>query len=231
MPARELPPPAARNRIDRESEDISAFPLAWPLGWPRSKHRTRARFGGTKVVQGTTTSWKQRRELTLAEGRDRLLDELDMLGAEQVVISSNARVRQDGELHGQQSNPIDPGAAVYFRLNRQPRVLACDRWDRLADNLAALAAHIQAIRGIDRWGVGSLEQAFAGYRALSAVGEKKPWWVMLGLRDKPAATARTTVEAKYHELMQRHHPDRGGNPNQAAEVTAAWMEARQAMDW
>lgn len=197
----------------------NAFPLAWPIGWPRAKYRSVAKFGA-KGGNG----W--RRALTTAEGRDRLYDELERLGARQVVVSSNAELRLDGTLRGDGGNPTDPGAACYFMLKGQPRVLATDHWTRLADNLAAIAGHIEAIRRIDRYGVGSMEQAFAGYRALAAIGERKPWWQVLGFKDRPAAVA---ARAKYEELMLQHHPDRGGNPNQAAEVNAAWTEARQEL--
>ncbi len=214
------------------TDDIDAFPLAWPVGWPRAKTRERAHFGAVAVRRNDSGStWKQRRELTLAEGRDRLLDQLGLMGVANIVISSNARVRRDGGLYSDQRNPDDPGAAVYFRMpdergHSQPRVLACDKWDRLADNLAALAAHVDALRGIDRYGVGSLAQAFAGYKALAAVGERPRWWQVMGFKQRPGATA---AEAKYLELMQMHHPDKGGNPNQAAEINAAWQEGREEM--
>jgi hypothetical protein len=207
---------------------VDAFPLAWPIGWPRAKHRARAKFGAVGTRSNDAGSrWKERRQLTMAEGRDRLRDELARLGARQVVISTNVQARQDGLLYASASNPSDPGAAVYFQLSGQPRVLATDRWDRLADNMAAIAGHIEAIRRIDRYGVGSMEQAFAGYRQLSAIGERKPWYVVMGFREPPKDPA--SARAKYEELMLRHHPDRGGNANQAAEVTAAWSEGRRAM--
>jgi hypothetical protein len=214
------------------TDDVDAYPLEWPVGWPRAKNRERARFGVVGVRRNDSGStWKQRREVTLAEGRDRLLEQLNMMGVANIVISSNARVRKDGGIYSDQRNPDDPGAAVYFRMpdergNAQPRVLACDKWDRLADNLAALAAHVEALRGIDRWGVGSLAQAFAGYKALTAVGERPRWWQVMGFKQRPGATA---AEAKYLELMQKHHPDKGGNPNQAAEINAAWQEGREEM--
>ena len=62
--------------------------------------------------------------------------------------------------------PDDPGVAVYFQLHDKERVLACDKWDTVADNIAAIAAHIDGIRRQDRYGVGTIDQAFAGYSAL-----------------------------------------------------------------
>lgn len=202
-----------------------AYPLAWPVGWRRTaaEERKRGRFGA--VVSGL------RRELSIAEGRDRLLDELDALGADAVVVSTNAPTRRDRRdgwvVSGSAANPKDPGAAVYFRLPDGPHVLACDRWDRLADNLAAIAAHVEALRGIDRWGVGSLAQAFAGYKALTAMGERPPWWRVLGFATEPRDLG--AVERRWRELIREHHPDAGGNQDQAADVNAAMSEARRVL--
>jgi DnaJ-domain-containing protein 1 len=35
-----------------------------------------------------------------------------------------------------------------------------------------------------------------------------------------------TIRAAYRELAIVHHPDRGGNPQQMAELNRAWQEAR-----
>lgn len=191
----------------------SAFPLSWPPGWPRKPNpvRPRARFGSGSGV-------------SLGVGVHRVTSELRMLGATDVIISTNVRPRLDGLPSGDAANPVDPGAAVYFRVKGQPRVLACDKWDRLADNLAALAKHVEAIRGQVRWGVGSIEQAFGGYLALSAMGASKPWWEVLAI--DPSAQWHQ-IEAKREALLHRHHPDKGGNANRAAEINAAFDEARR----
>lgn len=207
----------------------SSYPLSWPVGWPRcpSHRRTRAKFGVIRDVQSSynpQTTWKQRGSLTVAASRDRLLDELIRLGATTVVISTNIRTRQDGLPYSNAAEPDDPGVAVYFRLKGEPRVLACDKWDRVADNLAALAKHIEAVRGQVRWGVGSLEQAFGGYKALPEMGARKPWWQVLGLKE---GASLKEAERKRDELLMRFHPDRGGNHDQAAEVNAAFDEARR----
>jgi hypothetical protein len=191
----------------------SAFPLSWPPGWPRKPNpvRPRARFGAGSGV-------------SLGVGVQRVTDELRRLGATGVIISTNVRPRLDGLPSGDAANPVDPGAAVYFRIKDQPRVLACDKWGRLADNLAALAKHVEAIRGQVRWGVGSIEQAFGGYLALAAMGASKPWWEILGV--DPAAQWHQ-IEAKREALLHRHHPDKGGNANTAAEINAAFDTARR----
>ena len=197
------------------SKLAEAFPLSWPVGRPRAKYRERARFGSKGPGYGV-------QQLSIYASLERLRGELGRLSAGGVVVSTNIPVRLDGLPYSKTRAPNDPGAAVYFRLKGQAHCLACDKWDRVADNIAAIAAHIGAIRGQARWGVGDLAQAFAGYRALPAVSIKKPWHEILGV---PEQSSTDEIRTKFRELAQRHHPDHGGNGNQMAEITAAYNEA------
>jgi hypothetical protein len=173
-------------------------------------------------VQGS--SYARKSEVTLYVGRERLLDEMKRLGATAVMLSTNVPTRQDGLPYSKAREPDDHGVAVYFRIKGEPRVLACDKWDRVADNMAALAAHVDAVRGQLRWGVGTIEQAFGGYKALPAMGASKQWWEILGVKED---ASWPTIEAKREALLHVHHPDRGGNGNVAAEINAAFDQARR----
>lgn len=186
------------------------FPLSWPAGWPRSSRRTRAAFGKTDR-QGFKEA------ATVADGIRRLQTELDRLGASQPILSTNVELRLDGLPRSDRGQPADPGVAVYFKLKGQDVALACDRWDRVADNLIALAKHIEAIRGMDRWGVGRIEQAFRGYEALPA---PEQWWQVLGFGSSSMIT-RADVEAAYRRLALQAHPDRGGTDAAMARLNAA----------
>lgn len=203
-------------------EGIEAYPLSWPAGWPRTPAGkiSRAKFGVSVTKAGSVTgsTWREKGRVTNYVGRERLLDELRRLGATDVVLSTNIPTRQDGLPYSNAREPADHGVAVYFRIKGEPRVLACDRWDRVADNMAALAAHVDAMRGQLRWGVGSLEQAFGGYRALTAVGAQRPWYAVLGVSQNAPHEA---VEDRIRALQRQHHPDRGGNHDQMAEINAA----------
>lgn len=202
------------------------YPLAWPPAWRRTSpnYRQRARFEQrtTQYGQGGS-SWKARKELSVAAALNRLMVELERLNARQVILSTNLLLRQDGMPRSDQREPQDPGVAVYFQLDRKPRVLACDRWLRVADNIAAVAAHIFSIRAVDRYGVGTLEQAFAGYAALPA---KEEWWSILGLG--PEATLDQAEEA-FRKLARIHHPDAGGSHDLMSRLTEARETARQLL--
>ena len=91
--------------------------------------------------------------------------------------------------------------------------------------MAALAAHVDAVRGQIRWGVGTLEQAFGGYKALPAMDQRRTWWQILKVSE---GASLGQIEDARNELLMKHHPDRGGHGNEAAEINAAYDEARKA---
>jgi len=202
------------------------YPLAWPPAWRRTSpnQRQRARFTTKSTVHGESGAfWSRAQQLTVAVAVDRLMLELGRLDAREVILSTNLVLRLDGLPRSDQREPQDPGVAVYFQLARKPRVLACDRWLRVADNLAAIAAHVFAIRAVDRYGVGTLEQAFAGYAALPA---KEEWWSILGVA--PDASLEQAEEA-FRKLARLHHPDAGGSHDQMARLTEARETARSLL--
>ncbi len=133
--------------------------------------------------------------------------------------------------------PAAPDAET-LRAQHQPRLDAAawaavcgagmlENADRLADNLCAIGHHVAAVRGQDRWGVGDIAAAFAGYKALPAMGASKPWWQILGFSEPPAVYE--IVKVRWAVRIRECHPDRGssGDPNKAAEMNAALDEAKR----
>jgi len=126
-----------------------------------------------------------------------------------------------------QPEPDDRGVAVYFKLKGKDRVLACDRYTTVADNIAAIAAHIECMRGVDRYGVGSLDQAFAGYDALPPPGAvaKIPCRKVFGL-DEAVTPNRGELDRLYRQMAQQFHPDlQGGSHEAMAMLNTARDEA------
>lgn len=193
------------------TDEIKSYPLCWPIARPRTMSRSYARF---------STDGKS---LSVADGVKRLVPELERLGARGVIISTNVEPRLDGLPRGH-GNPTDPGVAVYFSLRiagqDYPHCISCDKWTHVADNLAAIAKHVGAIRGQLHWGAADTAQVFAGFRALPAVGAREPWWRILGFAKREDVTA-AKLEARRLELALKHHPDRGGSVSRMAEINAA----------
>jgi len=105
--------------------------------------------------------------------------------------------------------------------------MAIDRYDRVADNLAAIAATLEALRGIERHGGGMiLDRAFTGFKALPA---PEQWFQVLGVS---AHASRSDIDAAYRKLASVHHPDKpGGDHETIARINAArdqGLEARGA---
>lgn len=202
-----------------------AYPLSWPAGWPRVQWRKAASFG---------PNW------TVGRACEELLEQLARApiraSRSSVVISTNVVLRVDGLPRSNQGQPGDPGAAVYFTLSRRPTVLACDKWNKVEHNLRALAAHVEAMRAMDRWGVGSLERAFEGYLALPAPGQTagRSWWEVLGLDDPSSCRAHPITldeaEAAFREEAKHWHPDLPtGDRARWNELLEARKQAREAL--
>lgn len=187
---------------------IARYPLQWPAGWRRSRSTSRAAFRAA------------RRSLSVSEGVQRVLHELNVMGVSQndVVVSTNVRTRLDGTPRSDQAEPHDSGVAVYWRRGKETRCMAIDRYDRVADNLAAIAATLDAMRAIERHGGGAiLDRVFQGFTALPA---PESWWQVLGLKD-PDAT-REQIETAHRVLIMKHHPDRpDGDTEKAARINRA----------
>ena len=109
--------------------------------------------------------------VTMVDARDRLADELDQLRAAYVVLSTNVELRLDGKPRAGASEPADPRCRPLLPAQGQ-----ADRpglrpvTHRSRRTWAAIAAHLDATRTIERHGVGTLEQMFAGFLALPPPG-------------------------------------------------------------
>lgn len=203
--------------------DATRYPLTWPAGWKRTPYSSRrhSKFAKTKLVTsgvpGNTYTYRRSEAIDISTGLDRLTGELRRLGAQNAIISSNLRLNQDGSINRSQGKMLDdPGVAVYFRLKGKAHALACDCWWSTAENMAALAGHIEALRAVDRYGVGTMEQAFGGYAALPPTSVD--WWIVLGV--SPDAT-REQINHAHRELAQKNHPDVGGREDDMARINAA----------
>lgn len=179
--------------------EATRFPLSWPAGRERTRYPTRSKF---KVQSFTRV-------------RDELLNELKLLGAKNVVLSTNLKLRQDGLPLAGQAQPADGGVAVYFVYKDAAVCFACDRWAKIEDNMQAVRHTIEALRGIARWGTGDMVRAaFTGFAQLPpARVTLRPWHEVLGVA---AHAATDDVTAAYRLLAKRYHPDRNPGDDAAA---------------
>lgn len=213
-------------------DNITRSPLCWPTWFPRTPatERTWGRFG-----KRGDRGWG-RSALTLAQARSRVLQQLSMFtkpgqtyrcDPDSIIISSDLAVRQDGLPRSGQRKPDDPGVAVYFILDGKDRCIPCDVYLRVEDNLAAIAATIEALRTIERHGSQMFEAAFTGFDALPSpdhvVG--RSWRDVL---DYYGDSFREAQQA-YFRARKNAHPDHGGNTDAFHEVEQAWKQATEAL--
>ena len=194
-----------------DHDSIKRFPLEWPLGWKRTPPHQRL-----NAPFSTKRTTDKRLSVTLAT--ERLESQVELLGAVNPVLSTNVSLRLDGRPRSDE-NPSDPGAAIYFSFRGKATVLATDRFTRVADNIAAIAGHIEALRRVERYGVGTIEQALAGYKALPA-DTAANWRAVFGF---PADSSPTLeqLDAAYKQTARQRHPDLGGTDIEMAHVNRA----------
>lgn len=178
-------------------------PLEWPPGRTRTLawHVRRAPFGARTIPQAAA----------------KLERELRLLGAQGARMTCNPPPRRDSK-----AQPQDRAVAVWFRLKGGELVLCCDTWDRVEDNVHAIALYIEATRGQARWKVASVEEALHGFLALPCAAPL--WWQVLGV---PAGASLAEAEAAYRERARHAHPDAaGGNADEMVALNAARDAAR-----
>lgn len=186
------------------STDINAYPLQWPVGWPREDDPQYSSF-----------------KTGLVQAQRGLMNELYLLGADDIVISSNARVNSFGEIAARQKRVDDTGIAVYFTLNGEQKCIPCDKWVLLEDNIHAVELTVKALRGLDRWGAKSMvDAAFQGFAALPAGGDAG-WWTVLGVERDAVVEV---VSKRYRVRLMETHPDRGGDIEEYHAVQGAWEQ-------
>lgn len=193
------------------------FPLKWPAGRPRRRagDRKPGRFhNGSSLFHG---------ELTVAIAMKRLQQELERIDARYAVVTSNLDLRRDGLPRSGARDPDDPGIAVYFQLDGKPVCMPCDTYTKAAQNIAAVAAHIEATRKIERHGVATTAEMFSGFVSLPPA--HRHWRVVLGFADTISVPERSAIEARFRHLARERHPDRGGSHADMAEINRARDEA------
>lgn len=191
------------------SKGIEAYPLYWPPAWPRTEKPRRALFDTSFVV-----------------ARDSLFDELRLMGAKNIILSSNVELRRDGLPYAGRT-PDEPAVAVYFDREGVQQCIPCDKWNRVQDNIQAIRKTVEALRGLERWGAKSMvDAAFQGFKALPSsieVSDNQAWWEILGV---DSSANPIEIKRAYLHLAKRWHPDNPDGDNaRFKRIKAAYDQA------
>jgi hypothetical protein len=131
-----------------------------PLGaWPRKETPSRRRAPFKSAYNATL---------------DLLERELRHLGAQQIEIQidlDRSKIRNDG-WPASNARPTSPKVILSFIASRQPgapvRVFPCDRFAYWEDNLRAIALSLEALRKVDRYGVTTSGEQYAGFKQIAS---------------------------------------------------------------
>jgi hypothetical protein len=183
----------------------SVFPLSWPHGIPRTEANRKA-AGSFKTTLNAA--------LGNVTNSLRRFGESTGKKVENVVISTNYALGQ--------TNPTDPGVAVWFLWDSRERCIAVDRYPKIEHNLQAIHHVLEArITEARHGGLRIVQQTFTGFIALPSptmIGEKTCWEI-LGIQ--PGAP-RETIEEAHKKLARTLHPDRqGGSEAAMSDLNAA----------
>jgi hypothetical protein len=113
--------------------------------------------------------------------------------------------------------------AVYFELKGNRVALCCDKWDRVEDNMQAICKTIEAMRGMDRWGVSDmLDRMFTGFQALPANASTSSCWQILEI---VPTNNEQIIKHAFRQQAKKRHPDHGGSAEAFTELQKALQDA------
>lgn len=196
---------------NKDSEPIQAYPLQWPHHLTRSKRKKRSRFKA-----GRSASDGRSKFVAAVQG---IRAELRRHGAKNVVISSNVPLRLDGLPRASFKRPDDTGVAVYFYLNNDTRVIACDAWLSVTENMHAIFLSLENIRALERWECSDImKSAFAGMRALPESATPSSWRQILGVC---STSGFKEVKSAWRSRAKQAHGD------ELYVINDAWESAKR----
>ena len=165
---------------------------AWP--YAAVEHR-KSNF----EVSWTKTLDDLEREIGYLEGTDLLVG----------VVAGEDQFRIDGSLKAG-FKVRHNGAEVSFETPTRGRlVFHTDAFPSLQENLRAISLGLTALRAIERYGITTTAEQYAGFAALTAGGPD------------PARGAILVERAGgVTEALKRHHPDHDGDARDFADVQA-----------
>lgn len=208
-----------------------------PIGddWPGA-------LTGDRKPSPFTAGWKDTK--ILLEREVDLLANGGRFHAEAVIQLAvpEGAIRQDGQLAGGRSAPEHPGVILSFDcMDGPPLRFSCDRFSPASwkptlngwqTNARAIALGLEALRKVERYGMGAGSEQYRGFQAL---GSGIPMSAAEPEMSRPEAArylceasgevmdsaVTAEVERAYKLAVKAHHPDVGGDPVVFRKLTAA----------
>jgi hypothetical protein len=190
-----------------------------PTPWGRQRHRP------FKASWSDTLTLLEREVLNL-RGRD-------------VIIGAGFTehdIRMDGMPRSDAKMPRHAGVELSFDSKHGRLTYATDVCDYWQHNVRSIALGLEALRAVDRYGVSTQGQQYAGYRALpgialsSGVKDDETAWRVLREAAGVEESDGWDLDMTWREAARNTHPDHGGEAQDFARVKAAydWLRASAA---
>ena len=159
---------------------------------------------------------------------DLLKRELRMVSATNVVLQAGyepGQLRNDGWPKAT-SNPSHPAVIMSFDAKGRALSFPCSQYDRLWDNIRAIALSLKALRAVDRYGVTQRAEQYQGWAQLeapnaAALNEDLAAAFFFGEACRHYPVGVTSIDQLLHSsddfeqiyrmLAKRLHPDVGGD--------------------
>lgn len=194
--------------------------------WAKSEDPKRGQF---------KASWSSTLDLL-----DRELYQLDVRGAVAIrAFITTADLRRDGMLRAH-ARPSQPGVAISFAGKHGALTYPCDTYDHWQANVRAIALSLEALRAVDRHGVGGHGEQYAGWKAIEsartshfATADEALSWVRDFIRkhDRIESLALSHPPTALRRAARIAHPDAGGDPADWERVDAARQMLGAAGQW
>lgn len=210
--------------------------------WPREQTPADARTDSPFMrpsQRNATGGWTRRMEVPYSETLGDLDRELRALNVDEAVLQLSVRedqIRLNGEMRANVS-PSHPGVILTFTTRRDgPLTFACDRFTRWQTNLRAIAKGLEALRLVDRYGITSTGEQYAGWKEIGTgtplaeraepeeMSLQQAARIVVGWISGPHdldTNARTALEDAdyrryaYRQALKGLHPDTGGEGGDA----------------
>ena len=185
----------------------ASYPLYWPEEWPRTPFNRKKR---------------SRYDVTYQKASTEALQSLKRMGVSQWALSSNLRVQRNLPPTEGAAAREDPGVALWWidPLRRETRVIACDMYPQVRDNVRAMGLALEGLRAIERSGATQiLERTMQTFASKGLPAPKPEWVYVLGLVDWPQSAGH--VEDAFRMRSKVAHPDAGGSHELFIELQTA----------
>lgn len=194
---------------------------------------------------GEPTKYRKRSQFdsTYSQTMQLLDRELYAVAAKAVVLQmavDGQSIRLDGGLRAG-TRPTEPGVILSFTTTKHGAMrFACDRFTTWEENLRAIALGMEALRKVERYGITSDGQQYAGFKALESAEDAAAFVTIedaarfiagVALNGEGEDRAPIIAEAMlvddelaatyFRRAARNAHPDTGGDEKIMARLNAA----------